>query len=146
MAMGSSWDDHVREALRDAGVRTGGARETVIAHLGSQDCCLSAQELFDEIRAAGRSIGLASVYRALDQLADAKLVHRIDLGDGVGRYEPARPGGEHHHHLVCGGCGRLETFNDHILERALSRIARSHGYRLDDHDVVLHGACADCRA
>jgi Fur family ferric uptake transcriptional regulator len=139
------WEDHAREELRRAGGRTGGAREAVIGHLSAQRCCLSAQELFDQLRGDGRSVGLASVYRALDQLADVKLVHRVDLGDGVARFEPAHPGGEHHHHLVCRDCGKVETFDDPGLERALSRVAGSHGYALDGHDVVLHGACGDCR-
>ena len=139
------WEDHARDELRRVGGRTGGAREAVIEHLSAQHCCLSAQELFDQLRAQGRSVGLASIYRALDQLADVNLVHRIDLGDGVARFEPAHPGGEHHHHLVCDECGKVETFDDSGLERAVSRVAGSHGYTLAGHDVVLHGACGDCR-
>ena len=94
--------------------------------------------------AATRTI-VAPGYRALDQLADVNLVHRIDLGDGVARFEPAHPGGEHHHHLVCGECGKVDTFDDPALERAVSRVAASHGYTLAGHDVVLRGACGDCR-
>jgi Fur family ferric uptake transcriptional regulator len=89
-------------------------------------------------------VGIASVYRVLDQLADLRLVHRVDFGQGITRFEPAYPGGEHHHHLVCGACGKVDTFVDPSLERALSRVAGDHGYALDDHDVVLHGACSDC--
>jgi Fur family ferric uptake transcriptional regulator len=139
------WEEHAREELKRAGARTGGAREAVIDYLAAQDCCLSAQEIFDGMRAQGRAVGIASVYRVLDQLADRRLVRRVDLGHGVARFEPADPSGQHHHHLVCGGCGKLETFDDAGLERALGRVAGSHGYALDDHDVVLHGACSDCR-
>jgi Fur family ferric uptake transcriptional regulator len=140
------WEDHAREELRRAGARTGGARETVIDYLAAQHCCLSAQELFDGLRAEGRAVGIASVYRVLDQLAELKLVHQIDFGHGVARFEPAHPDGEHHHHLVCGECGKVETFDDPGLERAVARVAGSHGYSLDEHDVVLHGACGDCQA
>ena len=59
----------------------------MIAYLGTQHCCLSAQELFDGLRAEGRAVGIASVYRALDQLAELRLVHRVDLGHGLTRYE-----------------------------------------------------------
>jgi Fur family ferric uptake transcriptional regulator len=142
----TGWEQHARAQLRRAGARSGGARDAVIAHLAAQDCCLSAQELFDGLRAGGRSVGIASVYRVLDQLADLRLVHRVDLDHGVTRYEAAHPDGEHHHHLVCAECGKIDTFNDPGLEQALSRVAGVHGYALDDHDVVLHGACADCRA
>jgi len=139
------WHEHARDELRRAGARTGGAREAVLAYLDSQDCCLSAQELHDGLRAGGRAVGIASVYRVLDQLAELRLVHRVDLGDGAARFEPAHPGGQHHHHLVCGDCGKVEPFDDPALEQAVSRVAGTHGYELAAHDVVLHGACGDCR-
>lgn len=140
----SSWGEHVREELRLAGARAGGAREAVISYLERQDCCVSAQELHDALRRGGRAIGIASVYRALDQLAELGLLHRVDLGGGSTRFEPALPGGEHHHHLVCGACGRVDMFDDPGLEQTLSRVAGSRGYALAQHDVVLHGTCDDC--
>jgi Fur family ferric uptake transcriptional regulator len=118
----------------------------VIAHLEAQDCCVSAQELFDSLRGGGRKVGIASIYRALDQLAELGLVHRVDLGDSVTRFEPALPDGEHHHHLVCDDCGRVEMFDDPNLEHTLARVADTRGYDLAQHDVVLRGSCADCRA
>lgn len=142
----SDWAEHARTELRRVGARSGGARNTVIDYLATRDCCLSAQELFDGLRTEGRSVGIASVYRVLDQLAELRLVHRVDLADGVVRYEPALPGGEHHHHLVCDECGKVEPFDDAPLERALTRVAGDRGYALEQHDVVLHGACGDCRA
>jgi len=146
MAAGATtWADHALACLRDAGYRSGGARRTVVEWLETQDCCLSAQETHDRIRAAGAKIGIASVYRVLDLLAAHGLLTRIDLGDGVARYEPARPGGHHHHHLVCGDCGKVEAFEDDSLERELSRVAGRLGYPMDAHDVVLRGACDDCR-
>jgi Fur family transcriptional regulator, ferric uptake regulator len=140
------WASFARDALRHSGARSGAARDAVIAHLAKQQCCLSAQEILDGLRAEGRRVGIASVYRALEQLAELGLVHRIDLGEGLTRFEPAQPGGEHHHHLVCGSCGKVDTFDDPALERAISAVAGSHGYALGEHDVVLRGACGDCRA
>lgn len=145
MVTSIDWHEHVRAELRRAGLRTGVARNTVIDYLASRDCCVSAQELHDGLRAEGHSIGIASVYRVLDQLTELRLVHRVDLSDGVARFEPALPDGEHHHHLVCGSCGKVEPFDDAPLERALTRVAGDRGYELDQHDVVLHGSCGDCR-
>lgn len=141
----TSWGEHARGQLRLAGARSGGARDAVVSFLAAQDCCVSAQELFDGLRAEGRRVGIASVYRVLDQLAELRLVHRVDFGHGVTRFEAAHPDGEHHHHLVCAECGKVDTFVDSDLERALNRVAGTHGYALDEHDVVLHGACGDCR-
>jgi Fur family ferric uptake transcriptional regulator len=138
------WAEHARAELRRAGARSGGAREAVIAYLAEQECCLSAQEVFDGLRARGRTVGLASVYRALDQLAELRLVHRVDLSHGVTRFEQAHPDGEHHHHLVCEDCGRIDTFDDRDLERAVRRVAGAYGYALDEHEVVLRGSCGAC--
>ena len=117
----------------------------MIEYLATQDCCLSAQELFDGLRAEGRTVGIASVYRALDELAQLRLVHRVELGHGVSRFEAAHPGGDHHHHLVCGDCGKVEAFDDTTLEKAVDRVAGTYDYALNAHEVVLHGACGDCR-
>jgi Fur family ferric uptake transcriptional regulator len=143
----TSWPEHTLAALRAAGLRNGGARRAVVEHLGRQTCCLSAQEIFDGVRAAGGHVGIATVYRVLETLSDLRLLQRVDIGDGVARYEPAYPDGtHHHHHLVCDDCGSVEPFEDAALERALQRVAGQHGYVMDDHEVVLHGACGTCRA
>jgi Fur family transcriptional regulator, ferric uptake regulator len=139
------WVDHARTELRRAGARSGGARDAVIEYLATQDCCLSAQELFDGLREEGRTVGIASVYRALDELAQLRLVHRVELGHGVSRFEAADPSGMHHHHLVCGACGKVEAFDDTTLEKAVDRVAGTYDYALNAHEVVLHGACGDCR-
>lgn len=141
----STWISNARAELRRSGARAGAAREAVIEHLAGQDCCVSAQEVLEGIRASGRSVGIASVYRALEQLADLGLLRRVDLGEGLARFERVQPGGEHHHHLVCGTCGKVDTFDDPALERAISAVAGSHGYALGEHDVVLRGDCGDCR-
>ena len=100
-----AWSDHARKELARAGHRSGGARGEVLELLGRQSCCLSAQEIHDRLRAGGRSVGLASVYRALDALGQLGLVHRIDVG-GTACFEPADPSGEHHHHAICDRCGK----------------------------------------
>jgi Fur family transcriptional regulator, ferric uptake regulator len=140
----SEWGDATLDALHRKGLRNGGARRAVIELLAAQDCCLTAQEIFDELRASGRRVGIASVYRVLELLTSEGLVQRIDLGSGIARYEPVHSGGEHHHHLVCDTCGKVEAFEDPKLERALVGVEAASGYIVAGHDVVLHGACADC--
>jgi Fur family transcriptional regulator, ferric uptake regulator len=142
----SDWTETTLAALRSAGYRSGGARRTVVELLGRQNCCLSAQEIFDRLRAEGRGVGIASVYRVLDLLGEKGHVQRVDVGAGTARYEPVLPSGEHHHHLVCDGCGKVEAFADPELERAIHRVEGRTGYSVAGHDVVLRGACGDCRA
>jgi Fur family ferric uptake transcriptional regulator len=141
----SAWAADVQVRLRTAGYRNGAARTALVDLLDTQTCCASAADLHDTLRERGRNVGLASVYRVLDSLLESGLVQRVDVGDGVARYEPVRTSEEHHHHLVCTGCGKVEAFTDPGLERAIHRVEETSGYAVDTHDVVLHGACADCQ-
>ena len=141
------WADNAREVLHRAGHHRGAAREELIELLSRQGCALSALEIEDAMRAArggGRPVGRATVYRALELLHDHQLITRLDVGDGVARYEPADPAGEHHHHLVCDHCGRLVAFDDPALERAIHGVSRRLGVRVEHHEVLLRGACGDC--
>ncbi len=139
----TTWADDALSGLRDAGLRRGGARRAVVDFLAAQRCCLSAQEIHDGIQADGGAVGVASVYRALDTLAALRLVQRVDVGDGVARFEPAA-GSHHHHHLVCEDCGKVEPFTDEPLERALKGAAGRLGYAMEQHEVVLRGSCSAC--
>jgi len=140
----SDWTTQTLEELHRAGYRSGGARRAVIQLLGRQECCLTAQEIFDGLRDEGRGVGIASVYRILDLLADQGFVQRVEIGDAITRFEPAQPGGDHHHHLVCNSCGKVEAFEDEGLEHALRQVERKTGYTTAGHDVLLRGACQDC--
>lgn len=139
----TAWAEHAQQELRRAGHRSGGAREQVMGLLALQNCLMSAQTIHDELRTRDRAVGLASVYRALDVLTNLKLVRRVEV-EGTACYEPADPSGEHHHHAICSRCGRLSPFEDETLERVLHGLADQLGYDLDEHDVVLRGACPDC--
>ena len=134
------WATEASERLREAGYRAGAARSSVIAFLDAQTCCVGAQEIH---AALGAQVGLASVYRVLDTLVEQTLVQRVDVGDGVVRFEPVRA--DHHHHLVCDECGKVERFADPQLERAIHAVEEKSGYSVVAHDVVLRGACEECK-
>lgn len=143
-APGPEWAGLARRALDEAGFRGGGARLAVVDLLARQDCCLSAQELADRLRAEGGRAGTASVYRALDALHRIGLVARVEIGDGGARYEAVVPGGDHHHHVVCDTCGRITAFEDPGLERAIDRLAGRLRHRVSGHDVLIRGSCPRC--
>lgn len=136
-----SWSEDAHERLREAGYRSGAARAAVIDLLEGESCCVSAADVHGALRAR---VGLASVYRVLESLHEVGSVRRVDVGDGVARYEPLRK--EHHHHLVCTECGKVEAFDDPALERAIRRVEAQSGYAVETHDVVLQGACDSCRS
>ncbi|HEV2999289.1 MAG TPA: Fur family transcriptional regulator [Solirubrobacteraceae bacterium] len=141
----TDWTHHALATLERRGYRAGSARRTVVELLGRQHCCLSAKEIEEALRAEGREVGLASVYRALEVLDELRLVQRLDAGEGVVRYEPALAGGEHHHHIVCDRCGSVASFEDEELERAIGRLAERLSWTVDSHDVVLRGHCRRCQ-
>lgn len=144
--MNAEWVAHAERRLHEAGYRRGGARRAVLELLGGERCAMTARDVEDRLRTQGREVGRASVYRALEQLDELKLVTRLDVGQGMARYEPVLPSGDHHHHLVCERCGRVTPFQDPALEEAIEQLTRStRGFRVAGHDVVLRGACAACR-
>ena len=145
MAEQPTWTEGTLLRIRESSGRSGSARRAVVELLGQQGCCLSAQEVHERLRDAGSRVGIASVYLALEALDGLGLAQRVDLGDGIARFEPALPGGDHHHHLVCDDCGKVEPFEDPTLEAAIERVADGRGYAVAAHDVVLRGACEDCR-
>jgi Fur family transcriptional regulator, ferric uptake regulator len=141
-----SWAEHADRRLTEAGFRRGGARTAVIALLDRQACALSAYEIEDALRADGRGVARASVYRVLDELVGLGLVTRVDVGQGSTRYEATRPDGHHHHHMVCDRCGEVLPFEDPDLERSIQRLTQRVPFSVEEHEVVLHGECADCSA
>ncbi len=140
------WAGRAENALTEAGYRRGGARRAMLDLLDGQSCALSAVEIEDRLRTDVRSVSRASVYRILEELERLGLIARVEIGQSLVRYEPVRPGHGHHHHLVCNRCGALTPFTDPELERTISSLSDRVPMTVSDHEVVLHGACADCEA
>jgi Fur family ferric uptake transcriptional regulator len=144
-ASATAWRRRADERLTDAGYRRGGARTALLDLLDDQRCARTVLEIEDELRASDRTIGRASIYRVLDELEGLHLVQRIEVGQGIARYERVAPD-HHHHHLVCRECDAVVPFTDDALEDAIHRLSAGAGFEVTAHDVVLHGTCASCRA
>ncbi len=138
------WVDYVHSVLAVAGLKRGAARDRIIDVLADQRCALTAIEIEDILRIRGEATARASIYRVLELLVEHGLVERVVVDPGEARFEPVDPGGQHHHHLICGQCGRLEAFDDPGLERAITRLSNRLGARVESHDVLLRGACSRC--
>ena len=143
---GETWAGHARRTLGHAGYRESAPRTLVVDALAELGCSVTARDIADRVASSGRRVGLASVYRALELLAELGLVQRFDVGEGVARFEPALPSGEHHHHLVCDRCGGVTPFEDGALERAIEQLSGRVDFAIDAHDVTLRGECPACRA
>jgi Fur family ferric uptake transcriptional regulator len=140
------WVGHARATLERDGYRLSAPRSAVVECLADLGCSVTAKEIADRLRARGSYVGVASIYRTLDLLHALRLARRVDVAEGVARYEPIDPSGDHHHHLVCQSCGEVTAFEDGELERAIDRLASRVAYAVDAHDVTLRGECPACHA
>jgi Fur family transcriptional regulator, ferric uptake regulator len=139
------WAEAALATLAARGYRAGGARTAVIELLEAEGGCMDADDVASRLRRRGRRVGTASVYRALGLLAELGLVRKVALPDSAARFELVLPDGEHHHHLVCDRCGRTTAFSDDALEEAVHAISERGGFRVEAHDVTLHGVCEPCQ-
>lgn len=120
-------------------------RDTLRAYLGEQAGFRTAQDIHADLRARGETIGLATVYRALQLLVEDGEVDMLRTPEGEQAYRRcATP--RHHHHLVCRACGRTVEVSDPPVARWAEQVAQSHGFTDVEHLVEVFGTCADCSA
>jgi Fur family ferric uptake transcriptional regulator len=115
----------------------------VAAALAEVDEFRSAQELHDMLRHRGDSVGLTTVYRTLQSLADAGEVDVLRTSEGEAVYRRCSTD-DHHHHLVCRSCGRAVEVEGPAVERWADAIAKEHGFVDIGHTVEIFGTCGDC--
>ncbi|MEO3813810.1 transcriptional repressor [Sphaerisporangium sp. B11E5] len=120
-------------------------REAVRQVLAGSTSFRSAQDIYAQMRAEGAKIGLTTVYRALQSLADAGQVDTLRTDDGESVYRACATGG-HHHHLVCRGCGRTVEVAGPAVERWAESVGSEHGFTSITHTVEVFGTCPTCRA
>lgn len=125
-----------------AGVRNTRQRAAVSALLDELEGFHSAQELHAMLRQRGDRVGLTTVYRTLQGLADGGEVDVMRPPGGEHLYR--RCSQEHHHHLVCRSCGRTVEVAGPTVEAWTSGVAAQHGFVNVDHTLEIFGTCPDC--
>jgi Fur family ferric uptake transcriptional regulator len=100
---------------------------------------LTAEDVFKVLLAEGADIGLATVYRVLMQFEQAGLLRRSNFESGKAVFE--LNAGQHHDHLVCLDCGRVEEFFDAEIEQRQRTIAITRGFDLQEHSLALYARC-----
>ncbi|MCD4549449.1 MULTISPECIES: Fur family transcriptional regulator [unclassified Schaalia] len=103
----------------------------------------SAQQIFEQLNSQGYRVGLATVYRNLQALAEDDYVDVLRSSDGEALYRRCATS-EHHHHLVCRKCGYAEEISQSTIETWVAKIAASHGFSEVEHSMDLFGICANC--
>jgi Fur family ferric uptake transcriptional regulator len=118
-------------------------RTALIGLLSELDGFHSAQQLHELLARRGERVGLTTVYRTLQALADAEEIDVLTAG-GENVYRQCSRG--HHHHLVCRHCGRTVEVEGPTVERWADRVAAEHGYAEISHTLEIFGTCPTCAA
>ena len=119
-------------------------RSEILATLDDAGDFRSAQQWHDALRHTGSTVGLATVYRALQALADVGDVDAVVTASGETLYRRCAASETHHHHLRCRRCGAAEEIDVPDFESRAMDIAAKHGYSAMDHTVEITGLCAEC--
>jgi len=123
----------LKQILRNEGFRYTPQRQMVWNELremgGHHDC----EEIYDELKVKGTRVSRATVYRTIEVLARNGLVRKLEVGDGIARYEAKEENDQHHDHMICLETGDIIEFYNEELERLQEEIAEKYGYELVRH-------------
>ncbi|HZV76444.1 MAG TPA: Fur family transcriptional regulator [Candidatus Babeliales bacterium] len=119
-------------------------REWISSILQREPRFLSASEIHRRLKRAGARVSLSTVYRTLDRLrAKGELTERADA-EGEATFMRCEPA-THHHHAICGKCGRVEDVDCTAIEQFARSLRKIHGFELDGHAMEFFGRCRACR-
>lgn len=139
--------DRIKQQLHAASYKLTPQREaTVKVLLENEEDHLSAEDVYLLVKEKAPEIGLATVYRTLELLSELKVIHKINFGDGVARYEfRAENQKHHHHHLICVQCGTVDEIEDDLLESVEKLVEQDFRFKITDHRLTFHGICHRCQ-
>ena len=130
--------------LRKAGLKVTLPRVKILQILeNSENKHLSAEDVYKALIGAEEDVGLATVYRVLTQFESAGLVMRHHFEGGHSIFELTSV--DHHDHIVCNNCGKVEEFYDEVIEEQQEKIAKKYGFKITDHSMYLYGICQECQ-
>ena len=136
--------NQLKKALKKEGLRYTQQRQSIWNEMCATDEHRDAEEIYLSLRNEGMSVSRATVYRTIDVLVKNNLVRKLELGDGRARYEH-KMDLEHHDHLICVQCGKIEEFMDETIEEIQETIVNDLGFKLIRHIHQLFVICNNCR-
>lgn len=122
--------------------RTTWQRSAVADLLEGSDEFLTAAQIHEALKARQAKVGLATVYRAVQSMAELEELDVIRTPEGEAAYRRCSSG--HHHHLVCRGCGKTVEVAAELVETWTHEVAAQYGFANPSHDLEIYGDCADC--
>lgn len=129
-----------QQDLKNAGLKATLPRLKVLSLFeNSKERHLSAEDVYKILINTGEDVGLATVYRVLTQFEQAGLLIRHHFESGKAIFE--LNGGNHHDHIICVKCGRVEEFYDEEIEKRQKLAATERGFKMEDHALTIYGIC-----
>ncbi|GAB3945370.1 Fur family transcriptional regulator [Corynebacterium tapiri] len=125
------------------GVRNTRQRTAVVDLLNELDNFASAKDIHRELDNRDAKVGLTTVYRTLQSLADIDAVDVLHMASGESLYRACRTD-SHHHHLVCTQCGTTVEIDGGPVEAWAKKVAEEHDFDLTGHDAEIYGTCSKC--
>lgn len=129
--------------LRQRGYKITPQRQAIVRTIFRSRGYLTPAALYERIRREHPNIGLTTIYRTLEILADSGFICRVHVG-GVSRKYIASPP-QHHHHLICSGCGTVIDFTGCELGELEERLLKETGFKIESHLLEIFGHCRDCQ-
>ena len=133
----------LKKIIRSIGVKVTDQRMAILEEILVGADHVTAQEVFENVRTKSPDVGFATVYRFLRTLTDHKILSEVRMQGLPARYEWASK--EHHDHITCTGCGKINEFESDEIEQLQVLIAKKLGYEMTHHILELYGECSDCQ-
>ena len=136
-------DREVVAALRQYGYKLTPQRRAVIQAITSSQDHLTPATIYKRVHEGYPNIGLVTVYRTLEILAELKLICELHAGGSCRSYTISTP--QHHHHLICSNCGIVIDFTSYDLSELEQSLSKESKFRIDGHLLELFGLCQTCQ-
>lgn len=136
--------NEILKKLRELGYRITSQRRIILEAISSSDKYLTPDELHSLIKKKHPSIGRVTVYRTLEMLNKNNLLCRVNIGSAARNYLIKRPR-EHHHHIICSGCGKVADFNHCLMDRLSTQISEQTSFDIESHIFEVYGLCGECK-
>jgi Fur family ferric uptake transcriptional regulator len=137
-------ENKVIATLRQHGYKLTPQRRAVIQVITSTRDHLTPASIYEKMRQTHPSIGLVTIYRTLEVLAELGLICELHAGGNCRSYTISTP--QHHHHLICSNCGTVVDFTGHYLKELEDNLSKESGFRIDGHLLEFVGLCRNCQA
>ncbi|HUD04789.1 MAG TPA: transcriptional repressor [Patescibacteria group bacterium] len=118
------------------------ARLMVLEYLNNSESPVDAGQIINYLRKKHLETNKVTVYRILDFLFKNQIIERVEFGEGKYRYELKK---NHHHHLICTNCGRVQDVEIGVIEKLEKEIQKDKNFRVQSHSLEFFGLCSNCQ-